>query len=165
MSSVGVAAYIGLGSNLQDPLRQLKEAFTALSALPESKLLSRSSLYGSKPMGPQDQPDYVNAVALLETRLPPLQLLHELQQIENQQGRVRQRRWGERTLDLDLLLYGDQCIDLPELVVPHIGLAERNFVLYPLHEIAPELHIPKLGALQQLLDNCPLDTLQLLQTR
>ena len=163
--SSAIAAYIGLGSNLHDPLQQLTDAFAALSALPESQLSARSSLYGSKPMGPQDQPDYVNAVACLHTTLEPLSLLHALQQIENQQGRVRQRRWGERTLDLDLLLYGDQLIELPELTVPHIGLAERDFVLYPLFEIAPELTIPQLGPLEQLLTACPGDALHLLQAR
>ena len=158
-----VAAYVGLGSNLQHPIQQIRDALLALAELPQTQLLRSSSLYGSKPMGPQDQPDYVNAVALLQTSLSPLALLHALQQIENQQGRVRQRRWGERTLDLDLLLYGDQHIELPELVVPHVGLAERNFVLYPLQEIAPDLYIPLQGPLAQLLEACPRDDLQLLQ--
>ena len=159
-----ITAYVGLGSNLQQPIQQLRDALVALLELPETRQLCSSSFYASKPMGPQDQPDYVNAVAQLETTLSPLALLHALQQIENQQGRVRQRRWGERTLDLDLLLYGDQLINFPELVVPHIGLAERNFVLYPLYEIVPELDIPQLGPLKQLLDFCPRGDLQLLQT-
>ncbi len=157
-----VLAYIGIGSNLQEPVAQVKQAIEALKQLPESQLLTASSLYGSKPMGPQDQPDYVNAVALMSTALPPLTLLQALQEIEHQQGRVRLRRWGERTLDLDLLLYGEQQINIPELIVPHIGIAERNFVLYPLQEISPNLVIPQLGSLDNLLANCPRDGLALL---
>lgn len=99
----------------------------------------------------------------ITTELAPLDLLHTMQSIENEQGRVRGRRWGERTLDLDILLYGDQCIDLPELVVPHIGLTERAFVLYPLQEIAPQLQVPGKGAIQNLIAHCPLAGLERLQ--
>lgn len=106
-------------------------------------------------MGPQDQPEYINAVMAVETGLPPLNLLHALQHIELAHGRVRARRWGERTLDLDILLYGDQHIDSTELCVPHKGLAERAFVLYPLSECAPDLEIPGLGKLAELLRHCP----------
>ncbi|WKE66308.1 2-amino-4-hydroxy-6-hydroxymethyldihydropteridine diphosphokinase [Gallaecimonas kandeliae] len=135
-------AFIGLGANLDAPARQLWQALHHLAALPQSRLLQCSSFYASKPMGPQDQPDYVNAVAVLETGLEPLALLDALQAIEERQGRVRQRRWGERTLDLDLLLFGDQRLDLPRLQVPHYGLKDRDFVLLPLWELAPELVLP-----------------------
>ena len=107
-------------------------------------------------MGPQDQPDYVNAVMAVATDLSPIELLRALQVIENSHGRVRGERWGSRTLDLDILLYGDQIIALPDLTVPHIGLTERAFVLYPLYEIAPQLIIPNKGRLVDLLKNCPL---------
>jgi len=106
-------------------------------------------------MGPQDQPEYINAVMAVETGLPPLELLHALQHIELAHGRVRARRWGERTLDLDILLYGDRQINTTELSVPHKGLAERAFVLYPLSEIAPDLYIPGYGKLSELLMHCP----------
>ena len=160
--SEALQAFIGVGSNLQEPLEQVRQAIRALTALPESRLLRASSLYGSRPMGPQDQPDYINAVVQIETRLSALSLLHALQAIEQQQGRVRQRHWGERTLDLDLLLYGEHSINLPELVVPHAGLAERNFVLYPLQEIAPSLEIPLQGPLGALVRDCPRADLQLI---
>jgi len=149
-----VKAYIGLGSNLADPQAQLQRAFTELAQLLHSQLLARSSLYRSTPMGPPDQPDYLNAVAALETTLPPLDLLAQLQALETAHQRVRGERWGPRTLDLDLLLYADQTIDLPTLTVPHPGLCERNFVLYPLAEIAPGLVIPGFGALGELLARC-----------
>lgn len=135
-------AYIGLGSNLASPARQLWHALHALAALPGSRLLGSSSFYASKPMGPQDQPDYINAVALLDTHLAPLALLDALQGIEQRQGRVRLRRWGERTLDLDLLLYGQEPIEHPRLQVPHPGLKEREFVIVPLLELTPELVLP-----------------------
>ncbi len=147
-------AYIGLGSNLADPQAQLQRAITELAQLPQSQLLAQSSLYRSAPMGPQDQPDYLNAVVALETALPPLALLAELQTVEAAHQRVRGERWGPRTLDLDLLLYADRTIDLPALTVPHPGLYERNFVLYPLAEIAPGLEIPGLGVLGELLARC-----------
>ncbi len=149
-----VTAYIGLGSNLADPQARLRRAFAELAQLPQSQLRVRSSLYRSAPMGPQDQPDYLNAVAALETALPPLALLAELQAMEAAHQRVRGERWGPRTLDLDLLLYADQTIDLPTLTVPHPGLYERNFVLYPLAEIAPGLVIPGVGVLDELLTRC-----------
>ena len=147
-------AYIGLGSNLADPQTRLRRAFTELAQLPKSQLVAQSSLYRSTPMGPQDQPDYLNAVVALETALSPLALLAGLQAVEAAHQRVRGERWGPRTLDLDLLLYADQTIDLPTLTVPHPGLYERNFVLYPLAEIAPRLVIPGLGVLGELLARC-----------
>ncbi|HEB92318.1 MAG TPA: 2-amino-4-hydroxy-6-hydroxymethyldihydropteridine diphosphokinase [Gammaproteobacteria bacterium] len=152
--SLVVTAYIGLGSNLADPQARLRCAFTELAQLPQSQLLAQSSLYRSAPLGPQDQPDYLNAVAALETALSPLALLAGLQAVETAQQRVRGERWGPRTLDLDLLLYADRTIDLPTLTVPHRGLYERNFVLYPLAEIAPGLVIPGVGVLDELLARC-----------
>ncbi len=141
--TAAVRACIGLGSNLGEPERQLRRAVAALGALPDSRLLAVSSLYRNPPMGPADQPDYLNAVALLETALEPEPLLDALQAIEGAQGRVRDgTRWGPRTLDLDLLLYGDRRIDGRRLRVPHPGLAERAFVLRPLAEIAPGLVLP-----------------------
>ncbi len=138
-----IRAYIGLGSNLDEPLQQLQQAIIALQQIPDSRLTARSRFYRSKPMGPADQPDYVNAVAMFDTCLEPLALLDALQAIEQQQGRVRDgERWGPRTLDLDLLLYGPEAIDLPRLQVPHPGLTQRSFVLQPLFDLAPELTFP-----------------------
>jgi 2-amino-4-hydroxy-6-hydroxymethyldihydropteridine diphosphokinase len=153
---IKIATYIGLGSNLADPVTQLKNARLAIQALAQVEELAFSSFYQSPPMGPQDQPDYVNAVMAISTNLAALDLLHCLQKIEQEQGRIRNRRWGERTLDLDLLLYGDQSINHPELIVPHPGLSARAFVLYPLQEIAPTLIVPTLGAIDKLIVACPL---------
>ena len=156
-----VEAYIGLGSNLAEPARQIKSARRAIAAIAGVKELAFSSLYHSLPMGPQDQPDYVNAVMAVTTDLPPRDLLHRLQQIENDQGRLRTvERWGARTLDLDILAYGDQVISLPDLIVPHIGVAERAFVLYPLYEIAPLLRVPGKGSIADLISNCPMNGLK-----
>lgn len=137
-----ITAYIALGSNLATPLEQLKQALKAISALPKTQLLSTSSFYQSKPLGPQDQPDYVNAVAKIETALAPFALLDELQRIENEQGRVRLRRWGERTLDLDILLYGNEIMQSERLTVPHYDMENREFVIVPLAEISPNLTLP-----------------------
>ncbi len=137
------SAYIGLGANLNNPKQQIEVAFKALANLPNTQLLLRSSLYQSPPMGPQDQDDYINAVAKIETSLTPIDLLDQLQSIEKTQGRVRKaERWGPRTLDLDLLLFGDQAIECERLTIPHYGLRQRAFVLLPLQEIAPELKLP-----------------------
>lgn len=153
--------YIGLGSNQANPVEQLQQALKALASLPSSQLVSQSSLYRSAPMGPQDQPDYVNAVACLESTLPPLILLDQLQAIEQLHGRERKgERWGPRTLDLDLLLYGNQSIDLPRLTVPHYGLAQRDFVLQPLAELAPELRLPDGRPITELLQSCASHGLQ-----
>lgn len=152
--------YIGLGSNLATPETQIKSAREAINALEHVQEQAFSSLYRSSPMGPQDQPDYVNAVMAISTDLSAMALLRCLQKIELEQGRVRKdERWGPRTLDLDILLYGQQVIDLPDLIVPHYGLAERAFVLYPLQEIAPELNIPDKGDIAGLIKQCPLDGL------
>jgi 2-amino-4-hydroxy-6-hydroxymethyldihydropteridine diphosphokinase len=148
-----VTAYVGLGSNLDHPRRQITDALKELVDLPKSRLLAHSSLYRSRPIGPADQPDYINAVAALATRLTPESLLDALQSLENRHGRVRTgERWGPRTLDLDLLLYSDMRIDGFRLQVPHPRMAERAFVLVPLAEIAPgDLPIPGLGKLGTLL--------------
>lgn len=153
-------AYIGLGSNLADPAKQVRSARQAIKQLDSVTEFGFSSLYHSTPLGPQGQPDYINAVMAVETCLSAISLLRCLQSIENNHGRVRTgERWGARTLDLDLLVYGDQKIDHADLTVPHAGIAERAFVLYPLYEIAPELDIPGLGALSSLIANCPRDGL------
>lgn len=141
-------AYIALGSNLGEPQQQLVDAVKALRALDPNAAVS--PFYGSKPLGPQDQPDYVNAVLKLETALSPLALLDELQRIENAQGRVRQRRWGERTLDLDLLLYDQQQIHSERLTVPHYDMHNREFVIVPLYDLSPELILPQGVALAEL---------------
>lgn len=155
--------FIGLGANLHQPLQQLQTAAQALRQLPHTQLIAISSLYGSKPMGPQDQPDYVNAVAQLATSLSPHQLLDALQQIEQTQGRTRKaERWGPRTLDLDILLFGELQLDDERLTVPHYGMHLREFVLYPLAEIAPTLEMPTHGALSSLLAKVPLNGLTVL---
>jgi 2-amino-4-hydroxy-6-hydroxymethyldihydropteridine diphosphokinase len=142
-TDVLVPAYVGLGSNLDDPVRQVRAALAALAALPRTRLIASSALYRNPPMGPPEQPDFVNAVAGLLTALPALELLHELQSIEDAQGRRRDGpRWGPRTLDLDLLIYGDTQLRSEALTLPHPGLAERPFVLVPLLEVAPGLRIP-----------------------
>ena len=147
-------AYVGLGSNLNGPARQLASAFDLLAEIPETRLLRRSSLYRSAPFGGIEQPDFINAAAALLTRLPAGDLLRELQRIEQQRGRERgEVRWGPRVLDLDLLVYSDQRINDPELIVPHPGIAERNFVLLPLQEVAPGLSVPGLGLVKHIRAN------------
>lgn len=147
-----VTAYIGLGSNLEDPTLQLEKAVIGLERLPRSRLLEVSGFYRSAAMGPANQPDYLNAAAALQTELSPLSLLDQLQAIEAAQGRVRGERWGARTLDLDLLLYGDQTFQHPRLQVPHPGLTLRPFVLIPLAELVGEaLPIPGKGRLGRWL--------------
>lgn len=144
-------AFIGLGSNLGEPLQQLVQAVDALKTLPQSRLLAVSPWYGSHAIGPGPQPDYVNGAALLDTELACSELLAVLQAIENRQGRERQERWGARTLDLDILLYGQQTFTRPELTVPHPRLCERAFVLLPLHDLAPDLVLPDGRSLASLL--------------
>ena len=159
LSSV-VIAYIGLGSNLDSPINQVQTALVELAGIRQCRLLKSSSLYCTAPFGPAGQPDYINAVAQLETSLSPSDLLLELQRLENQHRRVRRERWGPRTLDLDLLLYGDELINSENLIVPHAGLAERNFVLMPLFEIAPDLILPDNRALVDMVKKCSRDGLQ-----
>lgn len=158
--------YIGLGSNLAEPQQQLRGALQALAELPESSLAAVSSLYASDPLGPADQPRYVNAVAALDTDLAPLKLLDALQRIELAQGRERKaERWGPRTLDLDILLFGDRLIDEPRLKVPHYHMQARAFVLYPLAEIAPlELVFADGRRLADLLTACPFSGLERLSS-
>lgn len=149
-----VLAHIGLGSNLADPVQQVLSAFEALTHLPETQQVAQSSLYRNPPLGPQVQPDYINAVAALRTWLSPHALLQCLQTIEQQQGRIRgPQRWGPRTLDLDLLLYGDHHRQDPILTLPHPGLYERPFVLYPLYECAPHLVLPNGQRLQTFIQS------------
>ena len=144
-------AYVGLGSNLQGPVKQLEKTFEELNAIPVTRLMKQSSLYRSEPFGGVEQPDFVNAVAALLTQLSAQDLLRELQRIENERGRERgDVRWGPRILDLDLLVYSDQVIDELDLSVPHPGISERNFVLLPLGEIAPKLTIPGLGQISNI---------------
>ncbi|MFM2477568.1 2-amino-4-hydroxy-6-hydroxymethyldihydropteridine diphosphokinase [Celerinatantimonas sp. MCCC 1A17872] len=143
--------YIALGSNLNAPRAQLVSARKALSDVANTHVVAASGLYASRPMGPQDQPDYLNAVVAIETELEPLSLLDATQAIEQQHGRVRKKeRWGPRTLDLDILLFGQQTLDLPRLCVPHYGLQEREFVVLPLAEIAPSLVLPNGVSVAQL---------------
>ncbi len=158
-------AYVGIGSNLDDPVAQVREAFEELDAIPDSVLVARSSLYSSKPMGPVDQPDYVNAVAAIDTLLSPEELHKELRSIEDRQGRERGgEKWGPRVLDLDLLLYGKKRINTADLTVPHPGLHERDFVIIPLAEIAGNLNIPGHGLLHGLIRNCETHSLKKLIT-
>ena len=136
-------AYIAIGSNLASPLEQVNAAVKALADIPESRILAVSSFYRTPPLGPQDQPDYLNAAVALETTLAPEELLNHTQRIELQQGRVRKaERWGPRTLDLDIMLFGDAVINTERLTVPHYDMKNRGFMLWPLFEIAPELAFP-----------------------
>lgn len=136
------AAFVGLGANLGDPAATLRSAVRALRELPDTSLVALSSLYRSAPLGPAGQPDYLNAVARLDTRLAPHALLQALQDVESRHGRIRQERWGPRTLDLDLLLYDRDVIVTVDLTLPHPELCRRNFVLLPLLQLAPELTLP-----------------------
>ncbi|MHC8328957.1 2-amino-4-hydroxy-6-hydroxymethyldihydropteridine diphosphokinase [Pseudomonas sp. LB1P83] len=147
--------YIGMGSNLADPAEQLRSAVEALAQLPQTELVAVSGFYQSDSLLP-GQPRYTNAVAALESTLPPLDLLDALQAIENEQGRERLERWGPRTLDLDIVLFGNRLIDEPRLKVPHYHMQERAFVLYPLAELVPEdLRLPDGRSLNELLAACP----------
>ncbi len=146
--------YIALGSNLASPLEQVQAAIRALGEIPHSRVVAVSSFYRTPPLGPQDQPDYLNAAVALETALPPETLLDHTQRIELQQGRVRKaERWGPRTLDLDIMLFGDAVINSERLTVPHYDMKNRGFMLWPLFEIAPDLHFPDGLALRAVLDN------------
>jgi 2-amino-4-hydroxy-6-hydroxymethyldihydropteridine diphosphokinase len=153
--------YLGLGANLNDPINQLNQAVAALKALPDTdSSIQVSAFYSSKPMGPQDQPDYVNAVACINTTLQPLDLLALTQKNELDLGRVRKdERWGPRTLDIDILLFGEQTLNSSTLTVPHYGMTLREFVIYPLLEIAPNLTMPDGLAIAQLKKTVPLNGL------
>lgn len=144
--------YIGLGSNLNHPLKQIEQALDNLAAHPEIEIRAVSSFYGNPPMGPADQPDYVNAVANIATTLSATNLLKFLHSIEQKQHRQRIIKWGPRTIDLDILLYGNQQIDLPNLIIPHPGLMQRVFVVLPLLEIAPNLILPNQLCLKKVAE-------------
>jgi 2-amino-4-hydroxy-6-hydroxymethyldihydropteridine diphosphokinase len=157
---MAVQVYVALGANLAEPIQQLNVAVTALKALAVNDTFVVSAYYRSKPMGDVVQPDYVNAVAGFHTTLLPIELLDALQDIEQHQGRVRLKRWGPRTLDLDLLLYGNQHISKPRLCVPHYGMKQRSFVLVPLADIAPSLTLPCNTSLESLISVEMRDELQ-----
>ncbi len=149
-----IQAYIGLGSNLDNPIVQVQQAFTELAKLPQSRLINHSNLFKSTPVGPEGQADYINAAALLETSLSALELLDALQAIENAHERKRLIHWGARTLDLDLLLYGNKIIQNERLTVPHNHLKARCFVLGPLFEINSELVLPDDDSIASLWHQC-----------
>lgn len=157
----GVTCYIGLGSNLGNPAANLHSALAQLAMVSGLTLRGVSRFYASKPMGPQDQPDYVNAVACFTTKLSPHSVLQALFAVERAHGRVRDAglRWGPRTLDLDLLLYGDVVLHEPDLQVPHPGITERSFVLLPLADLAPNLAFPDGRKLQECLASIACDDL------
>lgn len=149
-------AYIGLGSNIEQPYLQIKNAIQTLNELRKTTVLNDSGYFSSKPMGPEDQPDYVNAVVKIETSLTAQELLKSCQLIEQQQGRIKTRRWGERTIDLDILLYADNQINLPNLTVPHPGICLRDFVYIPLLKLNPAIEIPGQGMLNRIVSS-PVD--------
>jgi 2-amino-4-hydroxy-6-hydroxymethyldihydropteridine diphosphokinase len=148
-------AYIALGSNLGNPAEQIETALQSLAELEDTELLACSPWYRSAAIGPGEQADYINAVARLETGLSAPILLRALQSIENAQGRQRNQRWGARTLDLDILLFGMTCVDSAELTVPHPRMRQRPFVLYPLFDLAPNLALPCGTPIASLLARCP----------
>ena len=151
-----VSAYIGVGSNLADPVHQVTSALNRLDAFPGTRLIARSNLYRSPPFGHLDQPDFINAVAHIETLLDPETLLSELLSLEQAHGRVRLFANGPRTLDLDILMYGTECRQNARLTLPHPRLAQRSFVLLPWLDVAPEtLMIPGQGTIARLLSTCP----------
>ena len=151
MQPFSVPAYVALGSNLDSPLEQVTAAFEQLARLPNCELISRSRLYRSAPLGPQDQPEFVNAVAGMLCRISARELLTQLKDIEKSMGRgTPVVRWGPRRIDLDLLVYGAERIEEPGLSIPHPGVPDRNFVLYPLLDIAPDLLIPGHGRVRDL---------------
>ena len=142
MNDLTCFAYVALGANLGDPMAQVEAARAALAALDGTQLVASSHWYRTRAIGPGEQPDYINGVVKLQTRLAPLALLHAMQAIEQKHGRQREVRWGARTLDLDLLLYQDVAMETTELTLPHPHLQERNFVVYPLADVAPDLILP-----------------------
>lgn len=155
-----IRTYIGLGSNLNHPPRQIQRALHALSTLPQTELVNHSCWYRSAAIGPGQQPDYINGAAAMDTRLSPEALLDGLLKIESNQGRARGERWAARTLDLDILLYGDQIVATDRLKIPHPRLKQRNFVLYPLSDLAPQLVLPDGQALKDLVAKCGMDGME-----
>lgn len=154
--------YVGLGSNLADPVSQVFNAYNAMDKIAATTATRLSPLYRSMAVGPTGQPDYVNAVAEIQTDLTPIQLLEALQEIEQQQQRVRIEHWGPRTIDLDILLYGGAGIDTPRLTVPHAYLHKRNFVLAPLHDLVPSLRLPNGDIIVNLLSEVGMADLTLM---
>lgn len=156
-----VPAYVALGSNLAQPVHQVERAFEALAALPGTRLMLRSSAYRSRPMGPVEQPDFINAAAALLTQLEPAALLRELKALETRLGREAPVvRWGPRLIDLDLLVHGQARCNEAALTLPHPGIAERDFVLVPLAEISPSLDVPGVGRVDALLQRLAPPALQ-----
>ena len=147
------SVYIGLGSNIDQPYLQIKNAIIALNALYETNVIIDSGYFNSKPMGPEDQPDYVNAVVEISTVLDAAELLKYCQLIEKQQGRIKKRRWGERTIDLDILLYADLQLKSENLTLPHPGICQRDFVYKPLLKLNPEIEIPGKGFLNTIINS------------
>ena len=152
---MSTVVYVGLGSNLKDPTAQLARAVMELSRLPQTSLQAQSPFYASRPVGPQDQPDFVNGAVKLSTSLSPHQLLDHLQAIELAHGRERLRHWGPRTLDLDVLLFGTEVISDERLTVPHAELENRDFALQPLLDLTPELQLPDGRRIVELRAQCP----------
>jgi len=147
-------AYIAIGSNLASPLEQVNAAVQALGEIPQSRIVAGASFYRTPPLGPQDQPDYLNAAVVLNTALDADTLLDNTQRIELQQGRVRKaERWGPRTLDLDIMLFGHEVINTPRLTVPHYDMKNRGFMLWPLFDVAPDLTFPDGLSLKAVLDS------------
>ena len=145
-------AYIGLGSNLNNPKQQIKDALIALNSTQDVKVAALSSLYQSKPIDDSKQPDYINAVCQVDTHLTALELLYVCQGIETKQHRVREKKWSARTIDLDIILYGVQVVASKQLIIPHPEMMNRPFVLVPLSELESDLKVPVLGPLQALID-------------
>ena len=156
--------YIGLGSNIEQPYQQIKNAIAALNDLPGTKVLTDSGYFKSRPMGPADQPDYVNAVVELQSTLAATELLQHCQSIEQQQGRIKKRHWGERSIDLDILLFAAQTITTHDLTVPHPGISQRDFVYLPLLKINPEIEIPIKGLLHDIIQTAGIQAENTLNT-
>ncbi|MGB5717508.1 MAG: 2-amino-4-hydroxy-6-hydroxymethyldihydropteridine diphosphokinase [Gammaproteobacteria bacterium] len=162
---MAIRAYVGIGSNLDNPVAQVLEAVEEMEMIPDTILVARSSLYRGRPMGPEEQPDYVNAVVSLDTLLSADELHRALVSIEDLQGRSRDgEKWGPRIIDLDLLLYGNNTIETATLTVPHPGMHERDFVIVPLEEIAGNVKIPGRGFLYSLINKCESHSLKKLIT-
>ena len=145
-------AYIGLGSNLNEPKQQIKTAVMALHATKDAQVVNLSSLYQSPPVDDSKQPDYINAIAQVDTHLTPLELLYVCQDIETKQHRVREKKWGARTIDLDIIIYGVQVVASKQLIIPHPEMMNRAFVLIPLAELEDDLKVPVLGPIQDLIE-------------
>ena len=153
-------AFVGLGSNLSNPVNQISTALTGIASLTHSRQLKCATWYGSKAIGPGEQPDYINTVASVQTKLSPEQLLGALQVLEDKQGRQRDIRWGARTLDLDLLLYDNITCNSDKLILPHPEMKKRSFVLLPLYELMPSLVLPDGSKLRDLIRKCNVDELE-----